>query len=197
MSGSGSGSESGLGWDIFKPLPEVPNFSIGDISRPLSQATIRPGDYATTTTTTTITALEEQAQTQLQVQIFDGDDEVQGQSPLNSQIQVQIPGQRQAGARGQLQVPGQAQAWAREQGRVQGQTQGQTQRQGQGQEQDQDQEDQEETQSQYRETVYHTPLQYNRLSLMSTDYQPSIPEMPGAWYSSESSRKKKFPRIQW
>ena len=37
------------------------------------------------------------------------------------------------------------------------------------------------------ESIYYTPA-LQRLSVVSTDYQPSIPDMPGAWYSN--ARKK-------
>jgi hypothetical protein len=37
------------------------------------------------------------------------------------------------------------------------------------------------------ESIYYTPAA-QRLSLMSTEYQPSIPDVPGAWYTG--SRKK-------
>jgi hypothetical protein len=37
------------------------------------------------------------------------------------------------------------------------------------------------------ESIYYTPAA-QRLSLMSTEYQPSIPDIPGAWYNG--SRKK-------
>jgi hypothetical protein len=37
------------------------------------------------------------------------------------------------------------------------------------------------------ESIYYTPAA-QRLSLMSTEYQPSIPDIPGAWYTN--SKKK-------
>jgi hypothetical protein len=37
------------------------------------------------------------------------------------------------------------------------------------------------------ESIYYTPAAH-RLSLMSADYQPSIPDIPGAWHSSNGRR---------
>lgn len=38
------------------------------------------------------------------------------------------------------------------------------------------------------ESVYYTPMAHC-VSLMSVDYQPSIPDIPGAWHSSDGRRK--------
>lgn len=40
------------------------------------------------------------------------------------------------------------------------------------------------------ESVYYTPAQ-QRLSLMSTEYQPSIPDMPGAWYTNTKKKGRR------
>jgi hypothetical protein len=59
----------------------------------------------------------------------------------------------------------------------------------------QQQKEEEDENASVAASVYHTPAATNRLSLASaTEYQPSIPDIPGSWYTSTGAAARKPKR---